>query len=74
MHLHLKKIAIYVREWSAIPFFLNCLLYSRSKEFPSWLQDDLKCSVIPKDQSWIFIGRTEVDAEAPILWPPDVKN
>ena len=24
------------------------------------------------NQSWIFIGRT--DAEAPILWPPDVKN
>ena len=29
--------------------------------------------VNPKEyQSWIFIGRT--DAEAPIFWPPDVKN
>ena len=26
------------------------------------------------DQSWIFIGRTDVEAEAPILWPTDVKN
>ena len=26
------------------------------------------------DQSWVFIGRTDVEAEAPILWPPDVKN
>ena len=26
------------------------------------------------DQSWVFIGRTEVEAETPILWPPDVKN
>ena len=26
------------------------------------------------DQSWLFIGRTDTDAEAPILWPPDVKN
>ena len=26
------------------------------------------------DQSWIFIGRTDTKAEAPILWPPDVKN
>ena len=26
------------------------------------------------DQSWVFIGRTGVDAEIPILWPPDVKN
>jgi len=32
-------------------------------------------SVNPKgDQSWIFIGRTDVEAEAPILWPRDVKN
>ena len=26
------------------------------------------------DQSWIFIGRADVEAETPILWPPDVKN
>ena len=25
-------------------------------------------------QSWVFIGRTDVEAEAPILWPPDAKN
>ena len=31
--------------------------------------------VYPKGgQSWIFIGRTDAEAEAPILWPPDVKN
>ena len=26
------------------------------------------------NQSWIFIGKTDVEAEVPILWPPDVKN
>ena len=26
------------------------------------------------NQSWIFIGRTDANAEAPILWPPDGKN
>ena len=26
------------------------------------------------NQSWIFIGRTDADAEALVLWPPDVKN
>ena len=26
------------------------------------------------NQPWIFIGRTEAEAEAPILWPPDAKN
>ena len=31
--------------------------------------------VHPKgDQSWIFIGRTDAEAETPILWPPDVKS
>ena len=32
-------------------------------------------TVHPKgNQSWIFIGRTDAEAETPILWPPEVKN
>ena len=27
-----------------------------------------------RNQPWIFIGRTDAEAEAPILWPPDVKS
>ena len=43
------------------------------------LENPLDCkeikSVNPKgDQSWIFIGRTDAEAEAPILWPPDAKS
>ena len=43
----------------------------------SW--ESLHCKEIqpvhPKgDQSWVFIGRTDAEAETPILWPPDVKN
>ena len=31
--------------------------------------------VNPKgNQPWVFIGRTDAEAEAPVLWPPDVKN
>ena len=31
--------------------------------------------VNPKEnQSWLLIGRTDAEVEAPILWPPDVKN
>ena len=31
--------------------------------------------VLPKgDQSWVFIGRTDIEAETLILWPPDAKN
>ena len=40
------------------------------------LEGPLDCKEIqpvhPKgDQSWVFIGRTDVEAETPILWPPD---
>ena len=43
------------------------------------VESPLDCKKIkpvhPKgDQSWVFIGRTDAEAEAPILWPPDVKS
>ena len=43
------------------------------------LESPLHCKEIqpvhPKgDQSWVFIGRSDVEAETPILWPPDAKN
>ena len=31
--------------------------------------------VHPKgNQSWVFIGRTDAEAETPVLWPPDAKS
>ena len=43
------------------------------------LESPLDCKEIqlvhPKgDQSWVFIGRTDAEAETPILWPPHVKS
>ena len=43
------------------------------------LESPLDCkeiqSVHPKgDQSWVFIGRTDAEAETPVLWPPDAKS
>ena len=43
------------------------------------LEKSLDCKdskpVYPKgNQSWIFIGRTDAEAETPIVWPPDAKN
>ena len=43
------------------------------------LEHSLDCKDIkpvhPKgNQSWIFIGRTDAEAESPIIWPPDAKN
>ena len=45
------------------------------KTFDSTLDCEEIQPVDPKgDQSWVFIGRTDVEAETPILWPPDVKR
>ena len=43
------------------------------------VESPLDCKEIqpvhPKgDQSWVFIGRTDAEAETPIFWPPDAKN
>ena len=43
------------------------------------LESPLACKEIQPinakgNQSWIFIGRTDAEAETPVLWPPDVKN
>ena len=43
------------------------------------LENPLDCKEIQPvylkgDQSWVFIGRTDVEAETPVLWPPDAKR
>ena len=43
------------------------------------LESPLDCKAIQPvnpegNQSWILIGRTDAEAEAPILWPPDAKS
>ena len=42
------------------------------------LESPLDCKIKPVNpkgnQSWIFIGRTDGEAKAPILWPPDMKS
>ena len=43
------------------------------------LESPLDCKEIQPvhrkgDQSWVFIGRTDAEAETPILWPPDVES
>ena len=63
--------------------------YKESRALKNWwfwtvvlektLESPLDCKEIqpvhPKgDQSWVFIGRTDVEAATPILWPPDAKS
>ena len=57
--------------------------YRKLDAFELWcwrrLESPLDCKEIqpvhPKgDQSWVFIGRTDAEAETPVLWPPRVKS
>ena len=51
---------------------LNC---GDGEDFESPLDCKEIQPVHPKgDQFWVFIGRIDVEAETPILWPPDAKR
>ena len=75
--------------FSSSPVWMWELDYKESWALKNWyfwtvvlektLESPLDCKEIqpvhPKwNQSWIFIGRTDGEAETPILWPPDGKN
>ena len=49
------------------------MVLEKTHESPS---DSKKIKPVnPKgNQSWIFIGKTDVEAEVPIFWPPDAKS
>ena len=52
---------------------IDAVLLEKTFESPLYCKD-IK-AVNPKgNQSWLFIGRTDAEAEAPILWPPDAKS
>ena len=83
-NVHLVKAMIYSSHvWMWELYYKECWAL---KNWCFWtvvlektLESPLDCKEIhpvhPKgDQSWIFIGRTDAEAETPIIWPPDVKN
>ena len=73
-----------------VPVFPVVMLdYNESWAMKNWcfwtvvlektLESPLDCKEIQQvhhkgDQSWVFIGRTNAEAETPILWPPDAKS
>ena len=63
----------YKESWVLKTWFFWAVVLKKTLESP------LDCKEIqpvnPKgNQSWIFIGRTDTEAETPILWPPNAKN
>ena len=55
-----------------------CFLFLLTSNFTTLWSYNLCKEIKPVNpkgnQPWIFTGRTDAEAEAPILWPPDVKN
>ena len=39
-----------------------------------WSARRFNQSILKGGQSWVFIGGTDVEAETPVLWPPDAKS
>ena len=70
--------------FSAQGFFLTIILNGSKVFFQTvllekMLESPLNCKGIKPvstkgNQPWIFIGRTDAEAEAPVLWPPDEKS
>ena len=68
------------KQWTANCYQMNTeefMLLNCGVGKDSW--ESLGCKEIkpvhPKgNQSWVFIGKTDAEAEAPILWPPDAKS
>ena len=63
----------YKEGWEPKNWCFSTVVLEKTLEIP------LDCKEIypvhPKgDQSWVFIGRTDVEAETPVLWPPHVKS
>ena len=50
------------------------LCYWRRRLRVPWTARRSNQSILKDDKSWVFIGRTDVEAETPILWPPHVKS
>ena len=59
--------------WMLTNWYFSTVVLEKTLEHPLDCKEIQQVS--PKgNPSWIFTGRMDVDAETPILWPPDVKN
>ena len=75
-HFHLNSVIfMFLQLKDSLGHHLSFSFLKPEKTLESPLNSKEIQPVHPKgNQSWIFIGRTEAEAEAPILWPPDAKS
>ena len=69
----MEKRPMPIISWALKKRCFQIVVLGRLLSIP-WIAKEIQ-PVHPKgNQSWIFIGRTHAEGEAPILWPPDVKS
>jgi len=59
--------------WMLKNWYFHIVVLEKTLESPLDSKE-IKPVNIKGNQPWIFIGRIDAEAEAPVLWPPDVKN
>ena len=59
--------------WAPKNWCFQIVVLEKTLEGPSDFKE-IKPANLKGDQPWIFIGRTDAEVEAPILWPPDAKS
>ena len=60
--------------WAPKNWYFQTVVLEKTLDSPLGQQEDHKPFISKGNQPWIFIRRTYADAEAPILWPLDVKS
>ena len=63
----------YKESWVLKNWCIWSMVLGRFLRVP-WIARRSNQSILEKNQFWIFIGRTDDEAETPILWPPDANN
>ena len=60
-------------DWVPRNWYFWTVVLEKTLEGP-WDSKKIKSVNSKGNQLWIFIGRTDAEAEAPVLWPPDIKS
>ena len=71
-HLRMWELE-YKESWALKNWCLWTVVLEKTLESPLDCKE-IQAVHLKWNQSWIFIGRTDAEAETPILWPPDAKN
>ena len=63
----------YKEGWTLMNWFFQTVVLEKTLESPLDSKE-IKPVNSKGNQPWLFIGKTDAEAEAPILWPPDAKS